>query len=79
MKLPELEMMTFSGDKLKWIEFWDSFESAIHNNKRLSDIEKYNYLKGGEAKSAMLDLTRSKENYQIAWISLKIDLVIHKR
>ena len=38
-------MLIFSGDKLKWNEFLDSFESAVHRNKKLSKIEKFNYLK----------------------------------
>ena len=69
VKLPKIEIMTFSGNKLKWIEFWDSFESAIHNNKKLSNIEKFNYLKSkviGEARSAISELTLSNENYIIA-------------
>ena len=33
VKLPKLDMMTFSGDKLRWTEFLDSFECAIHHNK----------------------------------------------
>ena len=90
VKLPKLDMVTFSGDKLKWTEFWDSFECAIHQNKKLSDIEKFNYLKckiTGEAKSAILGLSLSKENYQIAVDILKdrfgnkqevIDLHYHK-
>ena len=67
-------MTIFSGDKLRWTEFWDSFECAIHTNKKLSDIEKFNYLKSkvsGEAKSAILGLALSKENYKIAVEILK--------
>ena len=45
VKLPKLDMVTFSGEKLKWTEFWDSFECAIHTKKKLSDIEKFTYLK----------------------------------
>jgi hypothetical protein len=30
---------------MQWNEFWDSFESAVHNNKKLSSVEKFNYLK----------------------------------
>ena len=90
VKLPKIDMVTFSGDKLKWTEFWDSFECAIHQNKKMSDIEKFNYLKSkvtGEAKSAILGLSLSKENYQIAVDILKdrfgnkqevIDLHYHK-
>ena len=28
----------------KWTAFWESFESAIHSNTELSDVEKFNYL-----------------------------------
>ena len=83
-------MTIFSGDKPRWTEFWDSFECAIHTNKKLSDIEKFNYLKSkvsGEAKSAILGFALSKENYKIAVEILKdrfgntqevIDLHYHK-
>ena len=74
VKLPKIELLSFSWDKLKWSEFWDSFESAIHNNKKLSNIEKFNYLKSkvtDEARSAILGLTLSNENYSIAVDILK--------
>ncbi len=38
VKLPKLELLQFDGNKMKWLEFWDSFESAIHRNKQLSEI-----------------------------------------
>ena len=38
--LPELDMHTFSGDKMMWSEFWDAFESAVHNKKTMSNVEK---------------------------------------
>lgn len=69
VKLPKLDMISFSGDKLRWTEFWDAFENAVHNNKKLSNIEKFNYLKGklsGEAHRAILGLALSKENYEVA-------------
>ena len=59
----------FSGDKLKWTEFWDAFEKAVHNNARMSNIEKFRYLRSklnSEAKRAIQGLTLSKENYVIA-------------
>ena len=55
LKLPKLDMFAFSGDKLKWNEFLDSFESVLHKSKKFSNIEKFNYLKGkliGEALNA---------------------------
>ena len=67
--LPKIDKVSFSGDKLKWAEFWDSFECAIHNNKKLSNIERFNYLKGkvnGEAQRSIAGLSMSNENYQVA-------------
>ena len=69
VKLPKLEIAVFSGDKLKWPEFWDAFENAVHNNPRLSNIEKFNYLRSklnGEEKRAIQGLTLSKEKYGVA-------------
>ena len=34
VKLPKLDMLTFSGDKLKWSEFWDAFEDAVHKKRK---------------------------------------------
>ena len=45
VKLSKLDMIPFSGDKLRWSELWDAFENAVHNNKRFSNIEKFIYLK----------------------------------
>ena len=42
VKLPKLDMIPFYGDKLKWTEVRDAFENAVHNNKNLSNIEKFN-------------------------------------
>lgn len=69
VKLPKLDIISFYGEKIKWTEFWDAFENAVHNNKKLSNIEKFNYLKSkvsGEAKCAIQGLTLSKENYDVA-------------
>jgi phage-related protein len=57
---------------MKCNEFWDSFESAVHNNKKLSSVEKFNYLKSklqGDAKYSGLNL--SNENYDVAVKTLK--------
>ena len=69
VKLPKLDMHTFSGDKMKWSEFWDAFESAVHNKKKMSNVEKFNYLRNkvsGEARSAIQGLNLSNENYEVA-------------
>ena len=40
VKLPELEIPVFDGDKIKWKQFWDFFIVTVDQNERLSDIEK---------------------------------------
>ena len=53
VNLPKLEIPSFSGEKFRWAEFWDSFEAAVHLNTSLSEAEKLNYLMSklsGEAK-----------------------------
>jgi len=44
VKLPKLSIKKFGGDLMKWVSFWDSFESSIHQNSLLSNIDKFNYL-----------------------------------
>lgn len=74
VKLPKLEISYFSGNKLKWVEFWQSFESSVHRNRNLSDIEKFNYLRSklsGEARDSIAGLFLSNENYEVAVRILK--------
>ena len=55
------------------IPLWD----AVHKNKKLSKIEKFNYLKGelgGEALKAISGLQLSNDNYDVAIDTLKTRL-----
>ena len=45
VKLPKLTIKKFNGDLTRWVPFWDAFQSAIHNNRSLTDIDRFNYLK----------------------------------
>ena len=45
IKLPKLELPKFRGDITQWQGFWDQFNTSIHENTSLSDIEKFNYLR----------------------------------
>jgi len=45
-RLPKLEVRKFLGNIKEWQEFWDSFESVIHKNKALADVDKFSYLRG---------------------------------
>ena len=74
LSLPKLEIPSFSGEKLKWAEFWDSFEAAVHLNTSLSEVDKLNYLMSklsGEAKNSVSGIQLSNENYQVAVELLK--------
>ena len=68
-KLPKLIPRRFDGDPKMWLEFWDSFEGSIHNNKGLSDRDKFDHLKGlldGPATLAVTGFTLTSANYEAA-------------
>ena len=44
-RLPTLDLPIFSGDNLLWQTFWKSFESSVHSNTVLTNIQKFTYLK----------------------------------
>ena len=69
VKLPKLNIQKFYGDSIQYMNFWNTFKVAIHDNESLSKIEKFNYLKsclGGNAASAVEGFTISEENYDSA-------------
>ena len=74
VKLPKLSLKKFSGDITAWSTFWDIFESAIHKNPNLSDIDKFNYLNlflENTAADAISGLTLTFGNYNEAIVILK--------
>lgn len=44
VKLPQIHISKFDGSYFRWLEFRDTFTNLIHNNKRLSEIQKYHLL-----------------------------------
>jgi hypothetical protein len=69
VKLPKLTLTKFDGNVLLWQEFWDSFESSVHNNQSLSNVDKMNYLKAqltNSAKSSIAGLASTDANYAAA-------------
>ena len=74
VKLPKLDFCKFSGNVLKWKEFYDAFDSAIHQNSTLSDVDKFNYLKAkleDEALLSIAGLELTSANYGVALNILK--------
>ena len=65
-RLPKLTLPTFSCNLLEWQSFWDSFESSVHLNPSLSEIQKFNYLQGqleGEAARTVSGFSLTNSNY----------------
>lgn len=74
VKVLKLTLRAFSGDITHWTTFWDSFESAVHLNSELSDMDKFNYLKSlleRTAREAISGLTLTSANYHEAVSILK--------
>ena len=68
-KLSKLNLPTFSGRTLDWLSFWDSYESAIHRNPSLSEVQKFNYLKSllnGDALQTIAGFSMTNTNYEKA-------------
>ena len=66
VRLPKLELKKYSGDPKMWQTWWDGFNSSIHENEDLTDIDRFNYLRSllqGPAAHAILGLGLSAENY----------------
>ena len=75
-KLPKLVIKKFYGEAHLWQELWDSFKFSIDDNKNLSTIDKFNYLKNlleSNAYSTIAGLSLTAANYSTA-----LDL-LHKR
>ena len=68
-KLPKLELKKFTGRPQDWQEFWDSYQSAIHDNEELSDVDKFSYLKyylEEPAKKVIAGFSLTAKNYKEA-------------
>lgn len=74
LKLPRINLTTFSGTFEQWIPFRNMFQSMIHNNAVLPNIQKMQYLisaLNGEALDVISSLEVADENYIEAWEMLK--------
>ena len=74
VRLPKLSLKKFNGNLIKWMTFWNTFESSAHNNPTLSGIDKFNYLNSlleSEAADAISGLTLTAADYEEAVTTLK--------
>ena len=74
VRLPKLSIKKFNGDLTKWMTFWDIFNSSIHSNPTLSNVDKFNYLSSlleSSAAEAIAGLSLTDANYDEAIATLK--------
>jgi len=74
LRLPKIDLPSFSGSFEEWYLFYDTFQSLIHNNQAISGIQKFHYLKSalkGEAAEVVQSLEITTNNYLEAWQMLK--------
>ncbi|XP_063436092.1 uncharacterized protein LOC134717532 [Mytilus trossulus] len=65
-KLPKLNLPYFNGNLLKWQPFWDAYQSTIHDNQTLTDVQKFTYLQyqiQGIAAQCIAGLPLTSANY----------------
>lgn len=74
LKLPKLELQRYDGEKLNWLPFWEQFRQAIHDNIKLSGVEKFLYLRTvltGKAAAAISGIQATEHSYAYAVELLK--------
>ncbi|XP_058446192.1 uncharacterized protein LOC131427220 [Malaya genurostris] len=74
VKLPQLNIAVFKGDRKNWHSFKDLFVSTIHSRTDLKDSLKMQYLLSyldGDAKRMVSSFPISDANYKEAWDTLE--------
>lgn len=74
-KLPKIEIKKFNGELKEWLGFWSQFEK-IHNDSKLHDSDKFQYLvqsmvPGTRADKLVNSYPQSASNYPLAVAALK--------
>ncbi|KRZ47749.1 hypothetical protein T02_12903 [Trichinella nativa] len=69
IRLPQYALPKFDGYVTKFRQFWDQFESSVHQQKDLADAVKPVYLRNcltGDTFGAISGLTAGNADYQVA-------------
>lgn len=72
-RLPKLELPKFDSKIENWQTFYDIYKSLIHDNKSISEIEKFHYLASclqGPALSIVKGVPMTADNYEVVFNSL---------
>lgn len=70
IKLPIIELPKFDGRYEFWLEFRNTYQSLIHDNESISDIQRFHYLRSsliGSAIQVIQSLEFTPTNYAVAW------------
>lgn len=70
VKLPQIKLPSFKGEYEHWLEFRDTFKALIHENEKITEVEKFYYLRASLQESAaqvILSIDLSARNYRTAW------------
>ncbi|XP_026476416.1 uncharacterized protein LOC113382071 [Ctenocephalides felis] len=83
VKLPDIVLPKFNGEYSEGTAFIDIFNSLIHDNSKLSPVQKLHYLKGALTSSAfelISTISITNLNYEIAYNLVSIENIrsIHK-
>ncbi|KOB65881.1 Uncharacterized protein OBRU01_22107 [Operophtera brumata] len=73
VRLPKISIPTFTGSYEQWTTFKDLFESLVHTNASIDDVQKMHYLKGhlsGEAEQLLRHVPLTAASYQESWSML---------
>jgi hypothetical protein len=73
VRLPKLNLPTFSGQPEHWVAFQGIFENTVHKNGSISNIEKFSYLLSclsDEPLNLVKSLPLNSANYFLAWDKL---------
>ena len=69
VKLPRIELHTFSGEITAWMSWYEEFHSLVHTNPHLSTLTKFHHLVSkleGSAKATIDGLKIVNDNYEVA-------------
>ncbi|KAL7725569.1 hypothetical protein ACLKA6_003189 [Drosophila palustris] len=74
MKLPRINIPTFSGKFIDWPAFKEVFQARVHNCTRLNDFHRFHHLRDSLSEDAaryFQHLMLIESNYQVAWKMLE--------
>lgn len=70
IELPKVNIPEFTGNYQDWTNFYDLFKSLVHENVKLTNVQKMHYLKTalkGDAQHLLKHFSITEANYTPAW------------